>query len=53
MSIENVPSENESTASEDADGLNRREIARKAGKFLAYTAPALIALITAKNASAS
>jgi hypothetical protein len=41
-----------STAGEPADGLNRREVAKRAGKFLAYTAPALIALITAKDAGA-
>ena len=33
--------------------VDRRSAAKKAGKFLTYTAPALIALITAKNANAT
>jgi hypothetical protein len=55
MTNENPPNESDSpkyTAAETTDGLNRREVAKRAGKFLAYTAPALIALITAKDASA-
>jgi len=33
---------------EKAEKLHRREVAGRMGKFLAYTAPALIALSTAK-----
>jgi hypothetical protein len=36
-----------------AGTIDRRSAARKAGKFLAYTAPVLIALITAKDANAT
>jgi hypothetical protein len=55
MPNENLPNQSDSpksTAAETTDGLNRREVAKRAGKFLAYTAPALIALVTAKDAGA-
>jgi hypothetical protein len=37
----------------DAPAVNRRDIGKNVGRFLVYTAPALLALMTAKDASAS
>ena len=39
--------------SDSEEKLHRRQAAGRMGKFLAYTAPALIALATAKNACAN
>lgn len=45
---------NEIAAGKDtSEQIDRRTMVGRAGKFLVYTAPALIALITAKDASAS
>jgi hypothetical protein len=44
-----LPEEN--CAREDSK-LDRRDLARRMGKFFAYTAPAPIALATAKDAGA-
>jgi len=49
-----APGAQETPAEEPKDDrMDRRSAARKAGKFLTYTAPALVALIAAKNAHAS
>ena len=52
MQNENLPNEN-TAQNESEEKLGRREIAGRMGKFLAYTAPALIALATAKDACAN
>ena len=52
MTNENLPDEN-ATEKQTDEQIDRRTVAVRAGKFLAYTAPALVALITAKDASAS
>jgi hypothetical protein len=52
MPKENLPDEN-TPQSDSEDKPNRREIAGRVGEFLAYTAPALIALATAKDACAN
>jgi hypothetical protein len=41
----------ENTPPED-EKLDRRDLARRMGKFVVYTAPALIALATAKDGCA-
>jgi hypothetical protein len=50
--MEDAKSPEENTTPEE-EKLDRRDITRRMGKFLAYTAPALIALATAKDASAN
>jgi len=49
MSNQNLPNENADEKTEEQ--VDRRTVVGRAGKFLAYTAPALIALITAKHRS--
>jgi hypothetical protein len=51
MPNEKLPDEN-APAKEPEEQVDRRTAAARAGKFLAYTAPALITLITAKDATA-
>jgi hypothetical protein len=46
MEEEKLPNEN--AGQNDEEKLHRREMAGRMGKFLAYTAPALIALSSAK-----
>lgn len=53
MANENLPNTNASEEQNAEEGIDRRTVAIKAGKFLAYTAPALIALMTARDAAAS
>lgn len=51
-----MPNENpnEIAAEKDtSEQIDRRTMVGRTGRFLAYTAPALVALITAKDASAS
>jgi len=43
----------DTTPEPDAAPINRRDIGKNVGKFLVYTAPALLTLITAKDGSAS
>ena len=50
MDYENVL--NQPASKDNEEKLHRREVALKLGKFVAYTAPALIALATAKDACA-
>jgi hypothetical protein len=50
MSNENVPSGNAPVEKETDEKIDRRAVASRIGVFLAYTAPALIALTTAKDA---
>jgi hypothetical protein len=52
MPQENQPNEN-AAPKDSEEKLHRREVAGRVGKFLAYTAPALIALATAKDACAN
>ena len=47
MENEKLPNEN-AGQNDNEEKLHRREVAGRMGKFLAYTAPALIALSTAK-----
>jgi hypothetical protein len=51
VSNENVPSGNPSVEKEIEEKIDRRAVAGRIGVFLAYTAPALVALATAKDAS--
>jgi hypothetical protein len=51
LSNEKQPVENDATPV-SADKVDRRTAARRIAKVLTYTAPALIALSTARNASA-
>jgi hypothetical protein len=53
MSNENVPNGNPSVDQETDEKIDRRAVAGRIGRFLAYTAPALLALATAKSATAS
>lgn len=53
MPNENLPEPGASEEQNVQEDINRRTVAIRAGKFLAYTAPALIALMTAKDAAAS
>jgi hypothetical protein len=53
MSNENVPNGNPPVEKETDGKIDRRTVARRVGVFLAYTAPALLALATAKNAAAN
>jgi hypothetical protein len=50
MQEEKLPNDN---TTPEEEKLDRREITRRMGKFLTYTAPALIALATAKDACAN
>ena len=50
MSNENVPSGNPPVEKVTDEKIDRRAVAGRIGVFLAYTAPALIALTTAKDA---
>jgi hypothetical protein len=43
----------DTTPEPDAAPIKRRDIGKNVGKFLVYTAPALLTLITAKDASSS
>jgi hypothetical protein len=52
MSNENLPKGNPPVEKETDEKIDRRTVARRIGVFLAYTAPALVALATAKDASA-
>jgi hypothetical protein len=52
MSNENVPNTNLQDEEEVVEKIDRRTMAGRVGRFLAYTAPALIALATAKDAGA-
>jgi hypothetical protein len=49
--MEDIKLPQENTTPEE-EKLDRRDLARRMGKFVAYTAPALIALATAKDACA-
>jgi len=49
--MEDVKLPGENSTPED-EKLDRRDLARRLGKFVAYTAPALIALATAKDGAA-
>jgi len=52
--MENEKLSNEGASQDDSQNkLHRREVAVRMGKFFAYTAPALIALATAKDACAN
>ena len=53
MSNENVPNGNPPVEKETDEKIDRRAVAGRIGRFLAYTAPALLALATAKDACAS
>ena len=53
MSNENVPNGNPPVEKETDEKIDRRAVASRIGVFLAYTAPALLALATAKDGSAS
>jgi hypothetical protein len=53
MSNENVPNGNPPVEKGSEEKIDRRTVASRIGAFLAYTAPALVALATAKDASAS
>jgi hypothetical protein len=53
MSNENVPNGNPPVENETGEKIDRRTVASRIGVFLAYTAPALVALATAKSASGS
>ena len=53
MSNENVPNGNPPVEKETDEKIDRRAVASRIGRFLAYTAPALLALATAKSAGAS
>ena len=52
MPDDNLPSESP-TAKENDEPIDRRTAAARAGKFVTYTAPALLALLTAKDVAAS
>jgi hypothetical protein len=52
MENEKLPNEN-ATNRDSEEKMKRREAAGRIGKFLAYTAPALLAMATAKNACAN
>jgi len=43
----------EQDSAPEEEKVGRRDLGRRMGKFLAYTAPALIALATAKEAGAN
>ncbi len=47
------PQDSNSTPQPADDQIDRRDLAKRAGKFLGYTAPALLALMTAKEAQAT
>jgi hypothetical protein len=49
MSNENVPNGNPPVEKE-TEKIDRRTVASRIGRFLAYTAPALLVLATAKDA---
>jgi hypothetical protein len=51
MSSENVPNGNLPAEKETEEKIDRRAVASRVGRFLAYTSPALLALVTAKDAS--
>jgi hypothetical protein len=53
MSNENVPNGNPPVEKETEEKIDRRTVASRIGRFVAYTAPALLALTTAKSGSAS
>jgi hypothetical protein len=56
MEHQNLPNQGASQDDSQGDSLekvHRREVAVRMGKFFAYTAPALIALATAKDACAN
>jgi hypothetical protein len=53
MSNENVPNGNPPVEKEAEEKIDRRAVAGRIGRFLAYTAPAMIALATAKDGNAS
>ena len=53
MSNENAPNGNPPVEKETDEKIDRRAVASRIGVFLAYTAPALLALVTARNASSS
>jgi hypothetical protein len=57
MSNENTPSGNpapgKGTEKDSGEKVDRRTLGTRVGRFLAYTAPALIALTTAQQAHAS
>ena len=48
----NLPDRNDAESGVE-EKIDRREVVSRAKKFLAYTAPAMIALITAKDACAN
>jgi hypothetical protein len=50
MVDENIPMENPPVEEESGEKIDRRTMAGRVGRFLAYTAPAVIALATAKDA---
>jgi hypothetical protein len=53
MPNETVPNGNRPDAKATDEKIDRRAVASRIGVFLAYTAPALLALATAKDGSAS
>jgi hypothetical protein len=53
MSNENMPKGNPPVEKETEEKIDRRTVASRIGRFLAYTAPAMIALTTAKSANAT
>ena len=55
MTNDNIPNPaGENAAEQDtAEKVNRRTLGQRAGRFLKYTAPAVIALMTAQQAHAS
>jgi hypothetical protein len=53
VSNENVPNGNPPVEKEADDKIDRRAVASRVGVFLAYTAPALLALTTARDAYAN
>ena len=50
MSNENVPKGTPPVEEATEEKIDRRTVAGRIGRFLAYTAPAVIALATAKDA---
>jgi hypothetical protein len=53
MSNENTPNNNPAAEQDNNEKIDRRTLGTRVGRFLKYTAPALIVLTTAQQAHAS